>query len=270
MKVLGIGDNVVDRYTHTHIRYPGGNALNFSVYAEMLGAQAAYLGVFGDDDNGSHVQRALAARNIDTSHCRVAAGENGYADLTIKQGERIFLGSNAGGIRQRISMDFAVTDIAWLSQFALLHTGAYSYLDKQLPALSVLPGRLSYDFSDDFDVEAALALCPLLDYAFFSCAERSLEETRRILLDAHRQGSRYAIATRGAQGAVLFDGQHWLEQPPQQVAARDTLGAGDAFITAFLLAHLAGRSLSDSLKNAAAFAAQICLLDGAFGEGERY
>ncbi|MEE3651651.1 MULTISPECIES: PfkB family carbohydrate kinase [unclassified Brenneria] len=270
MKVLGIGDNVVDRYTHTHIRYPGGNALNFSVYAEMLGAQAAYLGVFGDDDNGSHVQRALAARNIDTSRCRVASGENGYADLTINQGERIFLGSNAGGIRQHTSMDFAVADIAWLSQFALLHTSAYSYLDKQLPALSRLPGRLSYDFSDDFNTASALALCPHLDYAFFSCAERSLEETRQILADAHRQGGCCAIATRGAKGAVLFDGQRWLDQPPQPVAALDTLGAGDAFITAFLLTHQAGKSLSASLHAGAAFAAQICLLDGAFGEGEKY
>ncbi|MEE3663003.1 PfkB family carbohydrate kinase [Brenneria sp. g21c3] len=270
MKVLGIGDNVVDRYTHTHIRYPGGNALNFSVYAKMLGAQAAYLGVFGDDDNGSHVRRALAARKIDTSRCRVASGENGYADLTISQGERIFLGSNAGGIRQHTSMDFAVTDIDWLSQFAVLHTSAYSYLDNQLPALSALPGRLSYDFSDDFDIAAALALCRWLDYAFFSCAERSLEETRQILFDAHRQSGCYAIATRGAQGALLFDGEHWLEQPPQPVAAQDTLGAGDAFITAFLLAHLAGKSLSASLQDGAAFAAQICLLDGAFGEGEGY
>lgn len=47
MKVIGIGDNVVDKYEHRRVRYPGGNALNFSVYAAMLDASAAYLGIFG-------------------------------------------------------------------------------------------------------------------------------------------------------------------------------------------------------------------------------
>lgn len=45
MKVIGIGDNVVDKYEHRRVRYHGGNALNFSVYAAMLDASAAYLGI---------------------------------------------------------------------------------------------------------------------------------------------------------------------------------------------------------------------------------
>ena len=36
MKVIGIGDNVVDNYMHIRTLFPGGNALNFSVYASML------------------------------------------------------------------------------------------------------------------------------------------------------------------------------------------------------------------------------------------
>ena len=46
LKVLGLGDNVCDVYLHTGTMYPGGQAMNFSVYAKMLGAQSAYLGVF--------------------------------------------------------------------------------------------------------------------------------------------------------------------------------------------------------------------------------
>ena len=36
MNVIGIGDNVVDKYAHTQTMYPGGNALNFAAYAAML------------------------------------------------------------------------------------------------------------------------------------------------------------------------------------------------------------------------------------------
>ena len=37
MKVIGVGDNVVDQYAHIRTMYPGGNALNFAAYASMLG-----------------------------------------------------------------------------------------------------------------------------------------------------------------------------------------------------------------------------------------
>ena len=53
--VIGLGDNVVDYYLHTNIVYPGGNALNFAVYADMLGYKSAYMGSFGDDENALHV-----------------------------------------------------------------------------------------------------------------------------------------------------------------------------------------------------------------------
>lgn len=33
MKVIGYGDNVVDRYVNKKIMFPGGNAVNFAVYA---------------------------------------------------------------------------------------------------------------------------------------------------------------------------------------------------------------------------------------------
>lgn len=41
ISVLGIGDNVVDKYLHSGIMYPGGNALNFSVYAKLADIPSA-------------------------------------------------------------------------------------------------------------------------------------------------------------------------------------------------------------------------------------
>ncbi|EHD21724.1 MULTISPECIES: PfkB family carbohydrate kinase [Brenneria] len=270
MKVIGIGDNVVDRYSHLRIRYPGGNALNFSVYASLLHAQAAYLGVFGDDAAGRHVQRSLAAHHIDVSRCRQVQGENGYAQLTVVDGERVFIGSNQGGVRKNTPMDFILSDIEYLNSFSLLHTSCYSYLDHLLPALQRLPGRLSYDFSDDFDQTAALSLCRWLDFGFFSCSAMSMDDCRQLLSAAVGAGCRYAIATRGAEGALLHDGENWFFQASRPITPLDTLGAGDAFITAFLLAFIQGRSIVVSLSAAADFAAAICLKAGAFGCGEHY
>lgn len=37
IKVLGLGDNVVDKYMHIKTMYPGGNALNIAVLARLSG-----------------------------------------------------------------------------------------------------------------------------------------------------------------------------------------------------------------------------------------
>ena len=41
VKVLGIGDNVVDKYLNLGLMFPGGNALNVAVFAHRYGADAA-------------------------------------------------------------------------------------------------------------------------------------------------------------------------------------------------------------------------------------
>ena len=55
IKVLGLGDNVVDKYMHIKTMYPGGNALNIAVLARLSGIEVGYLGVFGDDEAAKHV-----------------------------------------------------------------------------------------------------------------------------------------------------------------------------------------------------------------------
>ncbi|MDI8746391.1 fructoselysine 6-kinase, partial [Salmonella enterica subsp. enterica serovar Montevideo] len=36
--------------------YPGGNALNFAVYAKLADIPSAFMGAFGNDDAAQHVQ----------------------------------------------------------------------------------------------------------------------------------------------------------------------------------------------------------------------
>ena len=48
MKLIALGDNVIDAYRNTGEHFPGGNAVNVAVHAARLGAQAEYLGAFGD------------------------------------------------------------------------------------------------------------------------------------------------------------------------------------------------------------------------------
>ena len=58
MRVIGIGDNVCDKYEHLKTMFPGGQALNFAAYAKMLWADSSYMGVFGNDAAAAHVIRS--------------------------------------------------------------------------------------------------------------------------------------------------------------------------------------------------------------------
>ncbi len=196
-----------------------------------------------------------------------------------EDGERVFVSSNEGGVSKSVSMEFIFDDLDYMQTFSIMHTSAYSYLDSHLARMQSLNPLVSYDFSDDFDTEHALSLCRYVDIGFFSCAEWTEEATIELLENAVSRGCIIAVATRGPHGAILFEGQSWFRQAPHPVTPTDTLGAGDAFISGFLVSYVGGKAdtgvqpaslIEDSLEKAAFFAAEICLVQGAFGHGLRY
>lgn len=285
MRVIGIGDNVCDKYVHQRTMYPGGQALNFAVYARMLGVESAYLGVFGSDGVAAHVQRTLDKRRVDRSRCRQYPGENGCARVDLVDGDRVFLGSNRGGVLREHPLELDEEDLAYLRGFDLCHTTNNGQMDGQLPRLREAGVPISYDFSGQWtDRERVERVAPCIDYAFLSCGQTGLEQAKDICRRMRDAGAGMVIATRGSEGAVLFDGQGWFLRPPKLVEAVDTLGAGDSFATAFLLGWRASqlvhgedmdpglrtRLLEEALEQAASFSAQTCLVHGAFGEGVPY
>ena len=66
MRVVGYGDNVVDRYVNKNRMFPGGNCINFAVYAKRAGAESAYLGAFGEDAEAELIRGALDKLGVST------------------------------------------------------------------------------------------------------------------------------------------------------------------------------------------------------------
>ncbi len=56
------------------------------------------------------------------------------------------------------------------------------------------------------------------------------------------------MATRGPEEVVVFDGETWFTQAPRPIVPKDTLGAGDAFITQFLLSYVGGLKTIDKTR----------------------
>ncbi|MFR8016273.1 MAG: PfkB family carbohydrate kinase [Clostridiaceae bacterium] len=248
IKVIGIGDNVCDQYYPAKIMYPGGQAMNFSVYAKMLGAQSAYLGVFGKDRVAEHIISVLDEIGVDHSRCRQYAGENGYAKVRLENGDRQFIMSNRGGIVNEHPLDLKPEDISYIREFSLVHTSNNGHFDSQLKKVRETGIPVSYDFSGHWNEEYYLKeIAPVVDYAFFSCGEIDERPQEGEHASAFvSEGCKIAVATMGKRGSLAFDGKKYYRQIPKPVDAIDTLGAGDSFTTAFLLSTFRWRKNRDS------------------------
>lgn len=277
VSVLGFGDNVVDIYEHTGVMYPGGNAVNFAVAAKHCGAsRSAYMGFFGSDRAGEHVISSLEEEGIELVKCRQLLGPNGAARVTVVDGDRIFLGSNEGGIRGETSYVLDRFDLAYIREFDVVHTGNYCFTERQLPKIREAGVPISFDFSDDSTGQYYEQIAPLVDFAFMSCSELSLEETKEQLRRVVALGPRYANATRGAEGAIGFDGERFYQRKPEPVTdLKDTMAAGDTFIAGFVVSWLGltkqgidgTERIERSLDAAAVAAAHACEIEGSWGHG---
>lgn len=262
MRILGAGDNVVDRYHDLGRMFPGGNALNVAVAAARAGAQAAYLGAVGTDRAGRVVLAGLRAEGVDTSHVRVVEGPNAYADVTLVEGDRVFVGSDVGVSRFRLDAD----DLAWAATFDLIHTGDCSMLEEQVADLATA-APLSFDFSTHRSRIYLEPILPHLAVACFSASDLDEEAALDLLAGAAARGPRLALATRGTAPALLYDGRRTWRQPVLAGSIVDTLGAGDSFIGCFLAGVAHGEDPAACLLAAAAAAAATCGSYGAFGHG---
>lgn len=281
ISILGFGDNVVDCYEHLGIMYPGGNAANVAVYARRLGAaRSAYMGIFGTDGASEHVIESLSAEGVELLRCRQEIGECGSSSVTVVRGDRVFLGSNQGGIRGRSRYVLDRFALEYVKGFDALHTGSYCFSERELPAVRDAHVPVSFDFSEDSTDAYIEEVAPFVDFAFYSAEDgeddRAVAERARWL---HGLGPSIVVATRGARGSLAFDGERCLVQPakPAKTVA-DTMGAGDSFIAAFLLSYLDGRkqgrdecaAIAHALDGAASFAAEVCGIEGAWGHPKRF
>jgi fructoselysine 6-kinase len=270
MRIIGIGDSVVDIYQDRNEMFPGGNALNVAVLAKLSGAEsAAFIGIVGTDVEGEHILDSLSRNLVDSSHVRRAVGESGkaYVDLN-DEGDRIFIKSNKGGVQAKLKLNLAVDDYEYIKSYDVVHTSIYSHLEEELPLLKQhLP--VSYDFSNHFTTELLEKVCPHIQFAFISGSDLSEVETDELFLKIHELGTPFIIITKGSKGVVMSHNNKRYNQGIEEANVIDTLGAGDSFIAGFLTNHFNGVAIEETLKAAAQIAARTCEVNGAFGYGKQ-
>ena len=265
MRVIGVGDNTVDKYLHLGKMFPGGNAVNVPVFANRLGHPSSYLGWIAEDPCGQLIYQSLKEEKINLSHCRLVKGKNAYCEISLKDNDRVF-GSFSEGVCSQIEL--TEKDLEFISTHNLTHTSIYSFIEPFIKRLSEAAQLLSFDFSQEWDKKYLNRILPFVDFAILSSKEVALENNIPLMKWASTFGPRIILMTGGAEGALLFDGKTFFKQPIAKTTNPiDTLGAGDAFAAKFMVDYLRGIEIKAALANAAQFAAKTCTYHGAFGHG---
>lgn len=269
MKLVGVGDNVVDFYEDLGTMFPGGNALNVAVFCRRHNAEkSSYIGVVGNDIAGKHVLDSLKKERIDVSKVRKAFGNNGEAVVSLnEQNDRVFVRSNKKfSIQSQLKINFNEADIEFIKNHTLLHTSVYSFIEDDLPLLSKLI-PISFDFSTQHNYNYLARVCPYLKFAFFSGGNLSKGQLSELIDVAHKFGVENVCITRGENGSLFSNRNKLYTQQAVKIKTVDTLGAGDSFISKFLTEYYNGNEIQSSLQSAAEAAAETCKNFGAFGYG---
>lgn len=275
MKILGLGDNVIDVYANLDIAYPGGNAVNVAVNLAKLGHQSAFLGYLADDCYGYFMKAVLKSCHVDISRCQmIPYTTTKKCNENVIEGEREFLNVDLGDNwcgTTKLNQE----DVCYIDGFDAVLTSCNAKMPEEIIKLKDYQGMISYDFGEKekyrtkeyFDM-----VMPYIDLAQFSMSHITLEEADDFVRRHHI--NKFVLITRGKDNPLFYNQEEWIEGSHCYVEPVDTMGAGDAYISALissLLPHFKKHQVLkyDDIKNAmdkaAEYAAKVCLIDGGFG-----
>lgn len=274
-------------------RVAGGAPANVAGAVSKLGGQSKVLTKLGADPFGDYIQETLDNIGIDTSQIkRDKEGETALAFVSLAaDGNREFKFYRKNSADLRFTPEDISEDV--LDDCGMIHFCSVDLVEssmkqahRKLIQMAVSQKKLvSFDpnlrFSLWDDLECLKqTVNEFMEYAdIIKISDEELEfitgytniEEALPELFAHR--AKYIVYTMGGDGAAVYTRQGKVTAPGYRVAVRDTTGAGDSFIGAFLYCILNDRvtdlekvsedNLKAYLKFANAYAAYTTTKEGA-------
>ena len=278
--VVGLGDNVVDYYQNQNVKYPGGNAVNFSVFAPKQLVDSYYVGSLAKDDDGELILNSLKNENVNTSFCNRINAKTEKTFVNIVDGDRQFIDSIRGA-RQLPSLD--EPDLMKILDSALVvYSACHANSENAIAKLHQRGILIAYDFSEMakyHTTEYLNQVAKNVDIAQFSLSEAKADDMERILTQCRRLNTVFVLFTNGGEPPLLFDcnqRKKYVGQVQYDPEPIDTMGAGDTFfanLVVYLLTkakdlkNISEEDINESLTKAALAAAKTIRQKGSFGHG---
>ena len=238
----------------------GGPSATAAVAAARAGAEAAFAGVLGTDDEGDRIIAGLQAEGVDTSAV--------LRDPGVKTGASVIVVSERSESRAIVTRPVPPVRFPTDGRFReLLDAAAWVHVDHLgWNAVAGIPNlNLSVDAGNpipNFSPRGVALYVPTVERLQAEYGGNLPVEA--LLQKAIDDGATAVVATAGANGAWVKSGNSEAVHVPATPAdIVSTLGAGDVYHGALLAAVAAGQPLVDAAAFAGRIASASCAgLDG--------
>ena len=277
--IVGIGEILWDMLPSG--KALGGAPANFAYHATRLGEEGWAVSAVGDDALGREIRDIVTEKRLrnlivvtdkPTGTVQVELDAKGVPTYTIMEGvawDHIPFTPDMEALAARAD----AVCFGSLVQRRASRESVLRFLRATRPGtLKVFDINLRQHYYSREVLEASLQLADILkinDEEIRTVAglfgfEGDDETVCRRLID--RYALRFVILTKGADGSEVVTADETLPQPAGEAEVVDTVGAGDSFTAAFVVAYLQGKSLAEAQRLASDTAAYVCSCKGAMPE----
>ena len=274
--IVGIGEILWDMLPSG--KALGGAPANFAYHAMRLGEEGWAVSAIGDDDRGHEILGIVDSKGL---HCIISVTDKPTGTVKVELDSR-------GVPSYNIMEDVAWDNIPFTPEMEGLAKRAdavcfgslvqrmnsrdsvLAFVRTMRPeALKVFDINLRQQYYSREILEESLMLADILKINdeeirivsdMFGLGDDDVVACRSLIA---AYGLRLVILTKGADGSEVVTSNEVISQSVGPVDVVDTVGAGDAFTAAFVVAYLRGDSLADAQRLATETASYVCSRKGA-------
>ncbi|MBR3011800.1 MAG: carbohydrate kinase [Bacteroidales bacterium] len=274
--IVGIGEILWDMLPSG--KALGGAPANFAYHAMRLGEEGWAVSAVGDDALGREILDIVASKKLKnliaisdkpTGTVEVELDSRGVPSYNIMEDvawDNIPFTPEMEGLAKRAD----AVCYGSLVQRMKSRESVLRFVRAMRPeALKVFDINLRQHYYDREILEESLKLADILKIndeeirivaGMFGLGDDDAAACRSLIAD---YGLKLVILTRGAEGSEVVTADEVIPQAVGHVDVVDTVGAGDAFTAAFVVAYLRGDPLADAQRLATETASYVCSRKGA-------
>lgn len=242
----------------------GGNAFNVAVALARMGRQACYVGAVGDDPAAEVIVSAANEAGVDTSRLERVPGATGRTIVDHDpDGERRFVSEDYG-----VAADYRIDaeSATWLSRAGWLHFARQVDLADWGGALREGGAVLSCDLGHGGGVGMLDRVAAVVEVVFMSASSAAGLTPEQMVRRALDAGAPLVVVTLGARGSIAASSEaHWQMDATPVARVIDSLGAGDAYIAAFIAARMEDKGIEEAMRAGSRAGAAACTQWGPTG-----
>lgn len=227
--------------------FPGGKGANQAVAASRMGGEVTMFGAVGTDEPGQMCLTALEQSGVGIGLVQKVSSPTSTALVMVEHsGENQIVVADGANQFASFDSDFVAAADGVIVQFEIPESVVLEVAKatKGIFCVNAAPVR-----------ELSNELAALIDVLIVNEHE---------FAQLGNPNSGLVVVTAGAGEVIAYqNGEVVATSQPPKVEAIDTVGAGDTFVGAFVVAYASGKSISDSLDVACAASALSTLKLGA-------